>query len=228
MYKLRECPAAHVIPGILNVVNVVRHRMVMERWKYCPTAHVQVKSMSDGSCDTVVLSRIAVRVWHNVDRVMHDHLSPFLILMWIISRPTNIVRSRTYSYPHTSYLYAHWVPPLSDFVPLRKDQHPLWAHIKPVVRAIEVSYIACKYEFRRNPRSHSWRFFISQLCWKWNIVVSTNPLSVCFFDHVSSNISDLWLLLCSLRIPFHQLASPPELHVIQMPKGNLVLQILNK
>ena len=32
MYKLKECPTAHVISGILNVVNVVRHYLVMERY----------------------------------------------------------------------------------------------------------------------------------------------------------------------------------------------------
>ena len=53
MYKLKECPTAHVISGILNVVNVVRHYLMVERLKECPTAHVlvQVKRMSDGSCD---------------------------------------------------------------------------------------------------------------------------------------------------------------------------------
>ena len=58
--------------------------------------------MSDGSCDAV-LSRIAVRVWcnvhrvttiviiwYNVYRVMHDRLSPLIILLLIILRPTNI------------------------------------------------------------------------------------------------------------------------------------------
>ena len=51
MYKLKEFPTAHVISGILNVVNVVRHYLVMWRLKECPTAHVQVKIMSDGSGD---------------------------------------------------------------------------------------------------------------------------------------------------------------------------------
>ena len=59
--ELKECPTAHVISGILNGVNVVRHYLVMERFKLCPTVHVHVKIMSEGSCDTV-LSRIAVRV----------------------------------------------------------------------------------------------------------------------------------------------------------------------
>ena len=49
MYKIKECPTAHVISGILNVVNVVRHFLVMERLKESPTAHVQVKIMSGGS-----------------------------------------------------------------------------------------------------------------------------------------------------------------------------------
>ena len=35
-------------------------------------------------------------------------------------------------------------------------------------------------------------------------------LSCCFFDHVSSNINKLRLLLCYLRVPFHQLATPPD------------------
>ena len=62
MYRFTECPTAHVISGNLNVVNVVRHYLVMERLKECPTAHVQVYRMSDGSCETTILSRIAVRV----------------------------------------------------------------------------------------------------------------------------------------------------------------------
>ena len=38
MYKLKECPTAHihVIYGILNVVNVVKHYLVMERLIDCP------------------------------------------------------------------------------------------------------------------------------------------------------------------------------------------------
>ena len=88
MYRSKECPTAYVISWILNVVNIVRHYFVMERLKECPTAHIQVKRMSDGSCDTV-LSRIAVRVWYNVHWVMNDHLSPLLILLLIILRPTN-------------------------------------------------------------------------------------------------------------------------------------------
>ena len=51
----------HVIYEILNVVNVVRHYLVMERLKECPTAHVQVKRMSAAHVDAV-LSRIAVQV----------------------------------------------------------------------------------------------------------------------------------------------------------------------
>ena len=46
-------------------------------------------------------------------------------------------------------------------------------------------------------------------------------LCCCFYDHVSSNKSNLWLLLCCLRVPF-QLASPPLIHVTHIPKGNLV------
>ena len=40
--------------------------------------------------------------------------------------------------------------------------------------------------------------------------------------HVSSNIYKLWLLLCYLRVDFHQLASPPGFHVAHIPMGNLV------
>ena len=55
------------------------------------------------------------------------------------------------------------------------------------------------------------------------IVVSQQELlSCCFCDHVSPNISKLWLLLCFLRVPL-QLASPPGFHVTHIPKGNLVL-----
>ena len=61
MYELKECPTAHVIYEILNVVNVVRHYFVMERLRECPTAHVQVKRMS-AAHDDAVLSRIAVQV----------------------------------------------------------------------------------------------------------------------------------------------------------------------
>ena len=31
-YMLKECPPAHVISGILNVINVVRHDVVMEKF----------------------------------------------------------------------------------------------------------------------------------------------------------------------------------------------------
>ena len=40
MYKLKESPTAHVISGILNAVNFVRHYLVMERLKECQTSHV--------------------------------------------------------------------------------------------------------------------------------------------------------------------------------------------
>ena len=45
-------------------------------------------------------------------------------------------------------------------------------------------------------------------------------LSCCFCDHVSPNISTMWLLLCNLRVSF-QLASPPGFHVTHISKGNL-------
>ena len=45
-------------------------------------------------------------------------------------------------------------------------------------------------------------------------------LSCNFFDDVFSNINKLWLLLCYLRVPFHQLASPTGLHVTHIPKRN--------
>ena len=35
-------------------------------------------------------------------------------------------------------------------------------------------------------------------------------MSCCFFDHVSSNINNLRLALCILRVPFHQPASPRD------------------
>ena len=47
-------------------------------------------------------------------------------------------------------------------------------------------------------------------------------LSYRFFDHASSNINKLWLLLRYLRVPFHQLASPPGFHVTHIPKENLI------
>ena len=57
-----------------------------------------------------------------------------------------------------TYLYTPWVLQLSDFVTFNDDQHPSWDRINPVVRAIDVSHAASKDKFRRNPRSHSWRF----------------------------------------------------------------------
>ena len=80
-----------------------------------------------------------------------------LILLLIQLRPTKLNKVAYIS--TATYLYTHWVPRMADFVPLNKDYHPRWGHIKPVVRAIEVSHAACKDEFRRNPRSHSWRLF---------------------------------------------------------------------
>ena len=41
--RLRKCPTSHVISGILNVVNVGRHYLEMERSKEGPTAYVQGK-----------------------------------------------------------------------------------------------------------------------------------------------------------------------------------------
>ena len=43
--QVKECPAAHVISGILNIVNGVRHYLVIERLKECQTAHDIVISM---------------------------------------------------------------------------------------------------------------------------------------------------------------------------------------
>ena len=37
--------------------------------------------------------------------------------------------------------------------------------------------------------------------------------------HVSSNLYKRWLLLCYLRVPFHQLASPPRFNVAKHPEG---------
>ena len=54
MYRLKECPTAHVISVISNVIHVFRHYLVMERLQECPTAYVQGKRMSDGSCDIYV------------------------------------------------------------------------------------------------------------------------------------------------------------------------------
>ena len=45
--------------------------------------------------------------------------------------------------------------------------------------------------------------------------------------HVSSNICKLWLLLWYLRVPLHQLASPPGFHVAHIPKENFVLLCIN-
>ena len=115
----------------------------------------RLRELSDGSCDTV-LSRIAVRVWYNVHRVMHDHLSPLLILLLIILGATNI-NMVAYISVATYFVFVHSLSSTAvRFVPLNKDQHPWWGHIKPVVvRAIEVSHTACKDEFRRNPRSQT-------------------------------------------------------------------------
>ena len=38
---IKRSPTTHVISGILNVVSVVRHNLVMERLKECPTACVR-------------------------------------------------------------------------------------------------------------------------------------------------------------------------------------------
>ena len=37
--------------------------------------------------------------------------------------------------------------------------------------------------------------------------------------HVSSNIFKVWLLMCYLRVPFHQLASPPRISLRTHPEG---------
>ena len=61
-----------------------------------------------------------------------------------------------------TYMYNHWEPQLSDFVPLNNDYLVTfwWDLIKLVARAIEVSNGACKDKLGRSPRSHSWSFFI--------------------------------------------------------------------
>ena len=46
-------------------------------------------------------------------------------------------------------------------------------------------------------------------------------LMKCIF-HVFSNVHKLWLLLCHLRVLFHELASPPGFHFAHIPKGNLI------
>ena len=70
--------------------------------------------------------------------------------------------------------------------------------------------------------------------YEYNVMFKVNNSShqkllvCCLFDHVSSNINKLWLLLCYLRVPFHQLASPPGFHVTHIPKGNLEKHALRK
>ena len=59
MHKLKRMSDGSCDIWVLNVV--VRHYLVMERLKECPTAHVQVKIISDRSCDTV-LSKIVVHL----------------------------------------------------------------------------------------------------------------------------------------------------------------------
>ena len=54
-----------------------------------------------------------------------------------------------------------------------------------------------------------------------------NSKSCCFLDHVSANINKLWLVLCYLRVSFHQLASPPGFNVSHNLKGNLVYIYMN-
>ena len=73
-------------------------------------------------------------------------------------------------------------------------------------------------------------FFYFIIMFKVNNSTSQQELllSCCFFDHVSSIVNKLWLLLCYLRVPFHQLASSPGFHVTHIPKGNLVIcRIIN-
>ena len=92
---------------------------------------------------------------------------------------------------------------------------------------MEVSHTACKDEFRLNPRSHKLTFFyFLRMMFKVNNRSQQELLlSCCLFDHVSSNINKLWLLLYYLRVPFHQLASLPAFYVTHIPKGNLVNSI---
>ena len=52
--------------------------------------------------------------------------------------------------------YAH---PCQILSPPIRNMHPSWVHRKPVVGAMDVSYAACKHEFRRNRRCHNWCFW---------------------------------------------------------------------
>ena len=104
-----------------------------------------------------------------------------------------------------------------------------WGHRRPVVRAIGVSHAACIWWVStKSSISPQMAFFHFIVMFK----VSTSKydssqqellLSCCFFDHVSSNMKNLWLLpLFYRRVLFHQLASPPGFLVTHIPKGNLV------
>ena len=88
----------------------------------------------------------------------------------------------------------------------------------PVIRAIGVSHTACKDEFRRNIRSHSWSVFLFfssivyaavlllNSCWMAGVLVfhfvvpSCFPLSFLFFSFFSSSLFIPGMLFSSPQI----------------------------
>ena len=83
--------------------------------------------------------------------------------------------------------------------------HCWWGNINPVVRAIEVSHAAWKDEFRRIPRSHSWRFFFflfleTRTSWSYSYALLSR---ITPNDHkvgraVSSTYVYVWCRVCYL------------------------------
>ena len=61
-------------------------------------------------------------VLYNIYKYILYIIILYIICTWYINKAAYI--------PTATYSYTHWVPQPSDFVPLHKDQHPWWGHIK--------------------------------------------------------------------------------------------------
>ena len=66
-------------------------------------------------------------------------------------------------------------------------------HTSESHNAIEVSHVACKDEFQRNPRSHSWRFFF-----------------LIFYNNNNNNGDVFWPIDVFIRYLFHRRHCPPR------------------
>ena len=105
-----------------------------------------------------------------------------------------------------SHTFIHLPSPTAvRFCPPEWGLHSWWGHIKPVVRAIEISRAGSKDEFRWNPRSHhSWRFFIirAKRVSNWYIPKKKPARVPVCRVHVSNNLGfSVWYYVPHTYVP---------------------------